>query len=136
MVVFYVNRYMLLGVFEACACPRNRKVVDRIFNPPDKDILMIAVLRSTLSKRILAPMAVRSVATRIDGKAIGDDICAEIAKDVPALEKELGRKPGLVSVLSLFSCLRCLFCSDFLGLLHPRRSSSWGGAKTVPPTSK
>ena len=116
--------------------PKSKSGRPNLYNPPDKDILMIAVLRSTLSKRILAPMAVRSVATRIDGKAIGDDICAEIAKDVPALEKELGRKPGLVSVLYLFSCLRCLFCSDFLGLLHPRRSSSWGGAKTVPPTSK
>ena len=116
--------------------PEIEKWSTESLHPPDKDILMIAVLRSTLSKRILAPMAVRSVATRIDGKAIGDDICAEIAKDVPALEKELGRKPGLVSVLYLFSCLRCLFCSDFLGLLQPRRSSSWEVAKTVPPTSR
>ena len=61
---------------------------------------MINVLRPLLSnKRLLAPMVQRSLATRIDGKAIGNDICAEIAKDVPALEKELGRKPGLVSHL-------------------------------------
>ena len=60
---------------------------------------MINVLRPLLSKRLLAPMMQRSLATRIDGKAIGNDICAEIAKEVPALEKELGRKPGLVSHL-------------------------------------
>ena len=54
-----------------------------------------AKLATPLAQRTL----LRSIATRIDGKAIGDDICAEIALDVPALEKELGRKPGLAVVI-------------------------------------
>jgi hypothetical protein len=61
---------------------------------------MLTIGRTIISKaRILAPIAKRTVATRIDGKAIGNDICEEIAREVPALEKELGRKPGLAVVI-------------------------------------
>ena len=59
---------------------------------------MISRLAS-ISRRTLFTPLTRSVATRIDGKAIGDDICKEIALEVPALEKELGRKPGLAVVI-------------------------------------
>ena len=53
---------------------------------------MISRLASISRRSLFTPLT-RSVATRIDGKAIGDDICKEIALEVPALEKELGRKP-------------------------------------------
>ena len=61
--------------------------------------MMLSRLLSKNTRRLATPMVRSMAATRIDGKAIGDDICREIALEVPALEEALGRKPGLAVVI-------------------------------------